>query len=152
MKKTSLVLASVLLASTVSTAQAKNYVFEAVDQTPETKICLEAAQNGYNAAKELAGKLNVRFTQFKSANTCNNVDIAKFAKMYNEVKTFEEVTKKDVKLAVSKEAKDLEASNACMVAAMGGEISDKKLTCNGKSITSFAKKITTKYNVVNASI
>lgn len=158
MKKLVLVLGSLISVSVAFNAQAssKTYVFEAVDQEPATKICLEAAKNGYASAKTLSKVLGVNFHEFKSTMTCNNLDIASFSKKYNPIEnidTFQEtVEKKDVLVVISKEAEDMDASSQCMTAAMGGKIEDSNVRCNGKSIKSFAKRLAEKYNIVNASI
>jgi hypothetical protein len=152
MKKTLLASALfALVASSNASASVKSYTFEAGDNAPETQVCITAAQEGIASAKETAKELGVNF---RNGITCNKVSITRFVNKFiaPEVESFAQVVKKNALVSVSSDATDINASNQCVNAAMGGEITNRKLTCNGTNITSFAKRIKNKYNIIVSSI
>lgn len=143
-----------LVASTSASASMKSYTFEAIDNAPETQVCITAAQEGITSAKETAKELGVNFNDFRNGTTCNKLSITKFVKKFAtpKVETFAEVVKKDAKVMVAKDAEDMASSNQCLQAALGGEIMNKTLVCNGINIETFARKMNKEYNILVSSI
>lgn len=135
-------LTAITLFSLQATA-ANNIKFVAVDQTLETNLCFIAAEQGYNQAK-LAAQTNANFNNAEfEATICNGLNIKRFARK------FQQKTVKAKSTAYRFELLDnTDATKYCAIAAqkglaeavnLGGE-EVKSLICNGRYISSFAKK------------
>lgn len=135
-----------LTAITLFSAQAFSATdakFVAVDKTLESNLCVVAAQQGYQVAKDTAEQFS-NFNRFQFNSTiCNGVSIKRFAKKF-EVKrtTVEQVVYR------FKPSDDSEESRFCAIAAeqglqaavsLGGK-DVKNFICNGKDIAYFARK------------
>lgn len=135
-----------LTAITLFSAQsfaANNAKFVAVDKTMESNLCVVAAQQGYQVAKETAEQFtNFNRVQFNST-ICNGVSIKRFAKKFQvQDNTVEQVVYR------FKPSDDSHESRFCAIAAekglqaavnLGGK-DVKNFICNGKDIAYFARK------------
>jgi len=144
-KLLTLALAALFTAQSFAATDTK---FVALDQTLETNLCVIAAKQGYQAAKDTAAQFeNFNKSQFK-ATVCNGVNIQHFASQFEKAK--QEVVATEVEQVVYrfKPVDDTYASRFCAIAAkqglqqaisLGGR-QVKGLICNGKTISSFARK------------
>lgn len=131
---------------TFQASASENTKFVAVDQTLETNLCVVAAKQGYNAAKDTAKTISSFNKQEFNAIVCNGKRIFHFAKYYQDFKLQSQAVKQ-----VTYRFKTLDnstASRMCAIAAqegldkavsLGGK-EVKQFVCNGKSIAYFARK------------
>lgn len=140
MKTLSLTFALTLTATQAS-ALSNNVKFLAVDSTHETNLCVIAAEQGLKAAR-YASKLPAKV--FLST-LCNNQKIRSFAKKFEAKEALVAQSSVEYKF---KTIDDSIESQTCAVAAQQGlraatklaGLDAKSITCNGKSLRSFAKK------------
>lgn len=137
-----LTLTAITLFSLQATA-ASNIKFVAVDQTLETNLCFIAAEQGFDQAK-LAAQSNANFNNAEfEATICNGLKIKRFARKFQQklVKTKSTAYRFEL-------LDNTDATRYCAIAAqkgleeavsLGGE-DVKNLICNGRYISSFARK------------
>ena len=141
MKKQLLLTALTLF--TTQALSANNTKFVAVDTSLETNLCLVAAQQGYQVAKDTAEQ----FTHFNrvqfNSTICNGVSIKQFAKKF----AVKDIAVERVNYRF-KPSDDSNESRFCAIAAeqglqaavnLGGK-DVKNFICNGKDIAYFARK------------
>lgn len=137
-----LTLTAITLFSAQTLANA-NTQFVAVDASVETNLCLVAAKQGYQVAKDTAEQFsNINRTQFNST-ICNGVSIRQFANKFNlQPANAEQVVYR------FKPSDNSYESRFCAIAAeqglqaainLGGK-EVKSFICNGKDIAYFARK------------
>ena len=131
--KIALIALSLFAASTSVSAATAKYNFVGLDNSEHTKICVVSATQGLAAAKEVGKGL------FSNDTICNGKRIAAFAKQYQQAAAT------TVKYSVVA-GDDNDASQICAKAAAEGVASLnlssfelRDITCNGRSIKSFAK-------------
>ncbi|MEW6992636.1 hypothetical protein AADZ91_18415, partial [Colwelliaceae bacterium 6441] len=86
MKKLVLGLSLVLTVSTAN-ALSNNATFVAVDNSVETNICLVAAKEGYQAARNAGKTMSAKYANASFNITCNGLPVKKFAKEFNQSNT-----------------------------------------------------------------
>ncbi|QSX29242.1 DUF3718 domain-containing protein [Shewanella cyperi] len=86
--KSIIILAAVLAAGLSTTAQATQYVFVAMDNTPETKMCVSAGSNDRDALRLQLNQSSYGTARY-NANTvlCNGKSLAQFAHQYGADQT-----------------------------------------------------------------
>jgi hypothetical protein len=144
MKKLVSIVAALLV--TFQASASENTKFVAVDQTLESNLCVVAAKEGYNAAKDTAKTFSSFNKQEFNAIVCNGKRIFHFAKYYENIKQQSQPIKQVTYRF--KILDDTTPSRMCAIAAeqgldkavlLGGK-EVKQFVCNGKSIAYFARK------------
>ena len=141
-----LTLASATLLSTQTLALSNDVKFVAADTDLATDLCLVAAKDGYFAAKvAVKNSADISINELPTVS-CNGLSIKRFAKKFATV----EVESVDINKVnyQFKAIDDSEATQICYVAAQQGIKQAKELAgsnadaiiCNGRSLTSFARK------------
>lgn len=130
------------LSSTV-VAKPANIKFVAMDQNYETQLCLAAAQEGLEAAENLAASFGINDKGYKLKTKCNGESLVYFARKYEKKEQTSQM-KTIFKLVVANEATE---SKICAFAASQGIKTASEqygyinnIICNDKPLTKFARR------------
>jgi len=87
--KSLIILAAMLAAGLTASAQATEYVFVAMDKSPETKMCISAGSNDRDALKSQLNQTGISSAR-ANANyvRCNGRSLAQFAHQYDAARTY----------------------------------------------------------------
>lgn len=115
----------------------------ALDQTAETQVCLEAANNGLRSAMKKSVNLGINYDGFEYVTMCNDQPLVSFARKFKKpsIETVKET--KTFKFVAANMARE---SQICAEAVTNGVDSVteqhgnvENIICNGKSIVRFVK-------------
>lgn len=146
--KTLTTLFAVALFSSQAFALSNDFKFVAIDETSATNVCLVAAEQGLEAAQKVAKKAGNYNLYDLQATSCNGVNIKRFARKYKQ-KGADVTALESTKVIYQFKALDnTQATQVCAIAAQQGIKQARKfagleaeyITCNGKSLLSFARK------------
>ena len=138
----SLITLSALAVSTQVFASSQ-HDFIAVNESVDTQICIVAAKQGFNAARDFAGENGQYISRYNPNFYCNGQRINEFAANFSNVETQAKTVIKQVSLFAADEKHE---SNICVAAAKDGlsvvksKTDAKQIKCNGESITEFVKR------------
>lgn len=124
-----------------TSALASQVEFTQADQSPETKVCAVAAEQGFSAARAEAAAMGIFISRFSPSLECNGEDIREFAK------TSKRVQKEEKKVKLVAQSTD-RATELCISAARHGvktlRLNSKQvrnLRCNNMPVQQFVKEI-----------
>ena len=146
--KTLTALFTFALFSSQASALSSDFKFVGIDKTSATNVCLIAAEEGFNAAQKAAKQAPDYNLYDLEATSCNGVNIKRFARKY-KLNTVEVTPVVSTKVIYQfKKLDDSQATQVCAIAAQQGVkqarevagIEAEYITCNGKSLTRFARK------------
>ncbi|OUL58071.1 hypothetical protein [Pseudoalteromonas ulvae] len=138
----SLITVSALLVSTQVVAS-NQHDFIAMNESVDTQICIVAAKQGFNAARDFASENGQYISRYNPNFYCNGQRINEFSANFTRVASQAQSEVKQVSLFAADEKHE---SNICVAAAKEGlavvksKTDAKQIKCNGESITRFVKR------------
>jgi hypothetical protein len=150
--KKALLTSALLVLISVNANATPSIEFTSKNNSPETAICVDIAQNGIDSAKTLAKESGINFSKFRKNITCNKLSVNRFNRKYNTIENapifYQGQIKTNAIVSVAPDAIDLNSSNECVRAANGKKVMNTSLKCNGINILKFAKIVSRKHNIV----